>query len=678
MKLLLPLGLLGLLGIIILILIYLLKPNYQQRVISSTYVWKLSLKYKRKRIPISILRSLLILLCQILIITACAFILADPVIREEVPEVGQERVVVIDGSAGMRTKYENKTRFELAVERAQEIAKQTADEGGVFTAILANPQANYLVERSGAENYDTVSQKLAELLGEEGNADDDKCSYEEGDIAGAVSLADRILMQNPAAEVTLITGTSYVGMDITDGKLKVENVSREGEWNAAILNAGAELVENYYKFWADISVYRSDGGGMNFLVRCMVKGANYYINSEGETVGPDGSPLVGNSYDTELTPTSVDGDLQMTSPSIFVGQSGDVVHVEWDTSDSENGNIYSYDSVWIHIDDGVQDSFDADNNFFLDGGMKQSVRIQYASSKPNIFFAGFFMGIRDTLRNRWTIDYDEVRNGASPEMEGYDFYVFERTMPATLPTDGVVLLVNPDKVPENLTGITLGDRITTEDPNGFLLAAGEPHPITQYVTPENLPATAYRRILTYDGYTPLLFCGGDPVLLVRNEMNAKVAILCVETDFSMAGITYDFPMLMLNMFNYFVPSTVSQYLYEVGDTAALSARGPELTVSGGGQETTVDSFPQDYKFTRPGEYTLQQRISPEKAPIVENVFVKVSSKESDLFREEELRVKLSYRASTKSSDYALLLYFASVLVGLLFLEWLLHSREGGL
>ena len=38
MELLLPLGLLGLLGIVILIIIYILKPNYQQKVVSSTYV----------------------------------------------------------------------------------------------------------------------------------------------------------------------------------------------------------------------------------------------------------------------------------------------------------------------------------------------------------------------------------------------------------------------------------------------------------------------------------------------------------------------------------------------------------------------------------------------------------------------------------------------------------------
>ena len=59
MTLLIPLGLLGLLAIAALILIYIIKPNYQQKFISSTYVWKLSLKLKRKKLPLNRLRNIL-------------------------------------------------------------------------------------------------------------------------------------------------------------------------------------------------------------------------------------------------------------------------------------------------------------------------------------------------------------------------------------------------------------------------------------------------------------------------------------------------------------------------------------------------------------------------------------------------------------------------------------------
>ena len=67
MSFLLPLGFLGLLAIGALILIYIIKPNYQQKFVSSTYVWKLSLKYRKKSIPINRFRNILIFLCQLLI-----------------------------------------------------------------------------------------------------------------------------------------------------------------------------------------------------------------------------------------------------------------------------------------------------------------------------------------------------------------------------------------------------------------------------------------------------------------------------------------------------------------------------------------------------------------------------------------------------------------------------------
>ena len=42
MSLLAPLGLLGLIGLIILVIIYIIKPNYQSKFISSTFIWKMS------------------------------------------------------------------------------------------------------------------------------------------------------------------------------------------------------------------------------------------------------------------------------------------------------------------------------------------------------------------------------------------------------------------------------------------------------------------------------------------------------------------------------------------------------------------------------------------------------------------------------------------------------------
>ena len=67
-----PLGFIGFIGLVILIIIYIIKPNYQNKIISSTFVWKLSLKYKKNKFPLSKLRNILIFICQVLIISIIA------------------------------------------------------------------------------------------------------------------------------------------------------------------------------------------------------------------------------------------------------------------------------------------------------------------------------------------------------------------------------------------------------------------------------------------------------------------------------------------------------------------------------------------------------------------------------------------------------------------------------
>ena len=114
MSLLAPLGLLGLLAVAVLIFIYIIKPNYQQKIVSSTYIWKRSLKYRKKRVPVSRLRNILIFLCQMLVLASFAMLLARPVIPYVAETPKNEKVIILDASAGMRVSTGGETRFERA------------------------------------------------------------------------------------------------------------------------------------------------------------------------------------------------------------------------------------------------------------------------------------------------------------------------------------------------------------------------------------------------------------------------------------------------------------------------------------------------------------------------------------------------------------------------------------
>ncbi|MBQ4505043.1 MAG: BatA domain-containing protein, partial [Firmicutes bacterium] len=78
-----PLGFLGLVGLIILILIYIIKPNFQLRYISTTYVWRKSLKFRKKKRPLNKLRNILLFICQVGVLVGATCILAQPFIQED-------------------------------------------------------------------------------------------------------------------------------------------------------------------------------------------------------------------------------------------------------------------------------------------------------------------------------------------------------------------------------------------------------------------------------------------------------------------------------------------------------------------------------------------------------------------------------------------------------------------
>ena len=159
-----PLGFLGLIGLVVLIIIYIIRPNFQNKIISSTFVWKLSLRYKKKKLPLSKLRNILLFICQVLIISLAATILAQPIIAAENEESSTEKVVIIDASASMMTTTDYDTRFERAVDMVRELADEVAEKNGKISIILAHDTASFLVRDAGADQGDVINDELDKLV----------------------------------------------------------------------------------------------------------------------------------------------------------------------------------------------------------------------------------------------------------------------------------------------------------------------------------------------------------------------------------------------------------------------------------------------------------------------------------------------------------------------------------
>lgn len=628
MSLLLPLGLLGLLAVGVLILIYIIRPNYQQKFVSSTYVWKLSLKYKKKKIPVSKIRNLIIFLCQLLILVCCALLLAQPVVeRTKRPDV--ERIAIIDASASMRTEVNGMTRFERAVNRVKTLAEEISEDEGVLTVIIADGSPDFALQRAPTSNLYDIYSKLDALV-EDGNL---QCSYDSADMDGAVELADEVLLENPDAHIILYTGTHYTD----DGGIEVADVSQAGEWNVAVTGCNAVLNEGYYDFEAVVGCY---GRSEQLEVKCEVVGANG------------------------------DKTFEMSKTVLFdaTAETQTVTFGENDQIGALADRVAVFDSVYVSV--SAADSFAEDNFYYLYGGTKPVIKLQYASSNANIFFTNALMTFRDLVKNRYTIDLNIV-SSSKAVTEGFDFYIFEHTMPDVMPTDGVVFLVDPDKAPAG-SDLVLGDRVTVNKDS--TLAAGLPHPITDRLNPQNITVSEYRKISGADGYEELMYFQGEPVFFVKNTPTFKTAVLSVNIHKSNLVMLMEFPLMILHMYDYFIPSTFSGYTFDVGDTVALNARGESLQFVGPSESEVYTQFPQEYTLKTPGTYTLTQS-SLRGDPITEHFFAGVPAEQSNITRTVDVLTSVDRFSRDDKENLDLLLYFAIALITLVAVEWFLQSRE---
>lgn len=637
MSLLAPLGLLGLIGVIVLIIIYIIKPNYQSKFISSTFIWKLSLKYKKKKVPLSKLRNIILFICQVLILTAAALILAQPFLDEGIISKDGDTVIIIDASASMHSQVNQTTRLERAANQALADAKEALEKGNKVTVILASDEATYLVQQATQEQASLVYDAFDTITIEPESV----FTYGTPDIEGAMKLAEQITSYTEDATVTLYTDTTYLNC----GEVEIYDVKDPSEWNASILDVRATIVENYYRIEIDVACYGADS---RLTLECEI----FDVNETGVSL-----ELEQDVY--------CSGDEVTTVVFAFVPE--DMSEAEADLID-QNISVFAYDQIYVHFSE--YDSLEYDNSFYLYGGIKPTLKIQYSSSLPNVFWTTALLVLQDAVRDKWTIEIDEVTG--EPATEGYDIYIFEHAMPSTIPSDGVVILSHPDRLP-TAAGIRLGSTLSSSGGEIFFEPA-ETHKILTGVNVGAMSITQFTAITSYDGYTPLASIDEYPLLLLKEEVDQKILVLPFSIHYSNLAVLPEFPVLLFNAINHFFPATLEDRVYDANDTVHINARATSLDVVGPNVNLTFESFPVDILVSTPGTYTMTQTpISGN--PEIDNIYVRIPNVESNINLTEATLTNPYFYTDADSSAVDLLFYFAMALVALLFFEWWLKSRE---
>ncbi len=668
MKLLVPLGLLGLIGILALIIIYIIRPNYQVKNISSTYIWELSLKYRKKRIPTSKIRNLLIFLCQLFILTLLAAILAMPVIRHEGKNKEYDVIAIIDSSASMYAGDVGDTRFLRAVDRAAEYAEDAFAHGGYFSLIIADDDPKYAAERFTANDrpeLETIFQGLID--------DEYACYFGESNIQSAIDRCDDVLRYNPSAEIKLITDTRYEtfpngktidGVEVVYPSKGKSDDLWEGEWNGAVLDAQAEIEEDYYILTVQVACYGSVSRELDLHVS--VSGAN----SSGED--DSGENISFTKKDIFCEPGAV-------KTVIFRQEAGkdgdDITYFPIDAGD----RFFSYKSIRFSLtlagEEMLGDSMQIDDNFYLYGGQKQALKIEYASTLPNPFVTGALDTVRNEFSSRYDVQVKDVKKGDEYETAGYDLYIFEHQAPLELPTDGVVFLLDP---PAGYYNSSIGLSVISEQTLRYEmpLSIETPHPLTMYMHPDYITATKYKQLRASGDFTELLSCDGSPVYLVQKEGEFQIAVFGISVHTSTVIEQLEFYILFHNMIEYFFPSTVDASILEVGQQIEIAAsRGPEVYVSGGTMGDTFKEFPVTLSFDQPGTYTVGITSYFSADRYDKQIFVKIPRSESNIANTEYGFDAPLRETVVSHRDDDLLIYLAAGLVLLLFAEWWLQGRE---
>ena len=201
-----------------------------------------------------------------------------------------------------------------------------------------------------------------------------------------------------------------------------------------------------------------------------------------------------------------------------------------------------------------------------------------------------------------------------------------------------------------------------------------------FINPGSISISMYNRITYGSSYTPLLLTpDGKPVVAVCDEDDAKIVVMGFSIHYSNLALNEGISVLMYNIFEYFMPSTVTKNAFEINEQITLNARGKELYISNGYSEEVIppfETFPATFTATMPGTYELSQTTFAGK-PIEEKIFVKVPASESNIWRTEDA-LGNPYKEIEPVDYYNdLMKFIALAMVTILFIEWWLQNRENG-
>lgn len=488
MKLFAPWALWFLGAIPIIIMMYILKQKFEEREISSVYLWQQVLKDIEVNTPWQKLKKNLLLLLQLLAAFLLIFALADPFVNLRGSDY-TNLIVIIDNTGSMNAAYDQSTRLEKAKDLAEALVKNSAT-GTQITLITAGSHPK--VELTNTMDKLEALRKIKAI----------KTSNSSGNITDAISMVKAMSKQ----------ALTYKAVFYTDSGMNLEGLNGE-------VVGVAKPVDNVS---LDMLTHTVKDGKLKLLIRATNHGSMDVIR--------------------EITVYGNDKVLDIKNVELKAGETISIL------SEGDNKDI-SYLYAELNESDGLI----SDNTVF-DVVKPSQLQKVLLVSQSNLFIEKAFS----------IIDNVELyKSNPGDEIQGeYDLYIYDGSLPTSLPKKGSIMLINPPSNSEV-------SEVNGEIEGGTVRAVQ--HNLTKYLEDTSFSVSKLKNIELPYYADKLLEIDGSTAAFVGQIKERKTAVIAFDLHNSDFVLTPEYPIFMHNIAGYLINiSAGEKSVYKSGEVVIVN------------------------------------------------------------------------------------------------------------
>lgn len=510
MRFLYPLGLLGLIGVPILIIIYIIKNKYTEQVISSTYLWTLSEKFLKKRLPINKLVGIISLILQILMVVFISLGVAHPVFTRA--GAAHDYCFILDNSGSMGMEQGGRTRLEIAKSEISDIIDGSVD-GSSYSLILSGATTGVLFE--GVEDKSRALDLVRDV----------EPSDQEGDVMAAQGEAQSFYNSNRSIKIYLVTDKSFE----TTQNVTLINVAGNAE-NYAVTDVEFRLDGDKLTVTGKATSYVSDA---DLTVELRVNGGS----DVKATATVQTRKLVPESFTLNCTAETLEYFTVGIAQGDALGKDSDITVYN---VDQEN----SYTVLLV-----------SDTPFYM-----QAVLASAGNAKVQTIATKDY----DPVKHNGT----QQTGGQS-----FDMYIFDSYSPATMPDNAAVWFINPTSSVAN-SGFAVQDEVIVESGAEAAYTSSSAtlaRTLLKNMYLDTVHVTQYQKCNFSRNYTTLLSYDGNPLVFAGTNVHGnRQVVFSFALNLSSYPYLTDFNILMSNLLNYTFPKVIEKTDYYCGETMQVN------------------------------------------------------------------------------------------------------------